>query len=203
MRRVNKAGILGVSLCVVSFLLVATGLTLWIWVEGAPSPAERSARMRCCALCHGNEWTKQLLPALERHKSGNAIRPILRAAIIGAHPSLSKGAEDELTEWMHSCQLPLLADSRRDEAAATLYRAKCAACHGADGNGSPGLYPPLRASEWLTEAPSRLPEVLMNGLQGPITVRGQEWNSIMLPPGISNEEEMNTIILYIRKHFSR
>ncbi len=203
MRRVNKAGILGVSLCVVIFLVVAASLTLWIWVEGARSPAERSARMRGCALCHGNEWTKQLLPELQRHKPGNAIRPILRAAIIGAHPRLSRGAEAELTEWMYSCQLPLLAASRREEAAATLYRAKCAACHGTDGNGSPGLYPPLRDSEWLSEEPSRLPEILMNGLQGPITVRGQEWNAIMLPPGLSSEEEMNTIILYIRKHFSK
>ena len=202
MRRVTVSRVLKQLLC--AFLCTASALSvaLWLWVESAAPPAERSARARGCALCHGSEWQRQLHPALRRRQPGSAISPPLQAALQQRHPVLSHGAESELTDWLAAQQLPLLATANREQAGATLYRSKCAACHGLSGEGQPGLYPPLRGSEWLTEQPSRLPEILTYGLKGPITVRGEQWNSTMLPPGLNTTEQQEQIIHYIREHFT-
>ena len=202
MRRVPCSRVLKGSLCALLFTTLTAALSLWVWVESSPAPGERAMRARGCALCHGDEWSRQLTPALRQWKSGAAITPILRDKLSKAHPYLSYGAEEELATLLSSQQLPLLAAMRREENGARLYRTKCAACHGANGEGQPGNYPPLRGSEWLTATPSRLPEILTNGLQGPINVRGEAWNGIMLPPGLNGEKEVNEVIQYIRTIFS-
>ncbi len=203
MRRGLFKRVLSKALCVVLFLVLTTGSVVWLWTECADTPAERAARARCCALCHGNEWQQQLHPTLRSHRPGSPISPALRQALIQSHPILSAGAEQELTDWLSTQQLPLLAAANREQAGAALYRAKCAACHGRHGEGLPGQFPPLLGSEWLTAEPTRLPEILTYGLKGPITVQGQEWNSTMLPPGVTSPQEQEDIIQYIRQHFSR
>lgn len=57
--------------------------------------------------------------------------------------------------------------------------ATCAACHQANGAGVPGVYPPLAASEWVTGSEARLIRVLLHGLSGPITVKGNNYNGLM------------------------
>jgi len=70
------------------------------------------------------------------------------------------GAED----W----RLPSSAPSREirgPEAGARIYAANCVACHQADGNGLPGIYPPLAGSEWLGEE-NRVVRLVLGGLSG-------------------------------------
>lgn len=172
-------------------------LTLWVWVEGGDTPGERTARARGCVLCHADDW-QQLHPALQHHKPGSPITPALQQAIAQAHPALSSGVTQELAEYLAARQLPHLAAAHQGKLGATLYVAKCAACHGRQGEGQPGAYPPLKGSEWLHATPSRLPEILTEGLRGPITVRGEAWDAIMLPPGLSSEAEVNAVIEHIR-----
>lgn len=65
-----------------------------------------------------------------------------------------------------------------------VYLSKCAICHGNDGMGDKVTYPPLAGSEWLKEKPdAEIVKIILQGLTGPITVNGKEWNSTMLPPG--------------------
>ncbi len=203
MRRVTVSRVLKQSLCVFSCTVVALSVALWLWTESASAPSERSARARGCALCHGNNWQQQLHPDLRRRQPGSALSPTLLAALQRRHPILSHGAQSELTDWLTKQQLPLLATTNHEQAGATLYRSKCAACHGRDGKGKIGLYPPLRGSEWLTAEPTRLPEILTYGLKGPITVNGQQWNSTMLSPGLSSDEQKEQIIHYIRRTFAQ
>ena len=203
MRRGLFKRVLVKALCVLLSIALVTVALVALRTECADSPAERAARARCCTLCHGREWQQQLHPTLRNHRLGNPISPQLRQALIQAHPVLSSGAEQELTDWLSSQQLPLLATANREQSGAALYLAKCAACHGRNGEGIPGQFPPLRGSEWLTEEPTRLPEILTYGLKDPITVRGEQWNSTMLPPGVSTPQEQKDIIQYIRHHFSR
>lgn len=201
MRRVTCSRVLKGSLCALLFALLSAGLFLWVYVESASGAGERAARLRGCPLCHSAETP--LSPALRQWQPGAPITPILRAELRRAHPRLSRGAETELTDWLVAGSLPKLAAARQTAPGAALYRAKCAACHGNDGNGQPGLYPPLRGSEWLTATPSRLPEILTQGLQGPISVKGTPWNAIMLPPGLADENEVQAVIDYLRATFSR
>jgi mono/diheme cytochrome c family protein len=56
---------------------------------------------------------------------------------------------------------------------------KCAACHQTNGQGMPGSWPPLAGSEWLLNNPEVPIRIVLHGLQGPITVKGQSFNNAM------------------------
>ncbi|MFM2295500.1 MAG: hypothetical protein RLZZ350_1913, partial [Verrucomicrobiota bacterium] len=61
-----------------------------------------------------------------------------------------------------------------------IYKVTCGQCHQASGLGAAGQFPPLCGSEWVNEPdPSRVIRIALAGAQGPITVKGQEWNLIM------------------------
>lgn len=74
-----------------------------------------------------------------------------------------------------------LADSITDpvEAGQRIYVSRCQACHQPDGLGTPGVFPPLIGTDWVTGAPETLVRILLNGLQGPITVAGETYNGAM------------------------
>jgi mono/diheme cytochrome c family protein len=61
-----------------------------------------------------------------------------------------------------------------------VYEQVCALCHGVDGAGKPGQAPTFIGSEWvLTENVGQLIRIPLQGLSGPITVNGQQWNLAM------------------------
>lgn len=62
---------------------------------------------------------------------------------------------------------------------AALYAARCAACHQATGAGVPGAFPPLAGSEWLAGHERRLVALVLHGVTGPITVKGNLYNGAM------------------------
>jgi glucose/arabinose dehydrogenase/mono/diheme cytochrome c family protein len=59
------------------------------------------------------------------------------------------------------------------------YLSRCAICHGGDGKGIASLAPPLAESEWVTGPSERLARIVLQGLQGPITVKGEAWDKVM------------------------
>ncbi|MGN6554539.1 MAG: c-type cytochrome [Verrucomicrobiota bacterium] len=80
-------------------------------------------------------------------------------------------------------------------------RPTCAACHQASGQGAPGQFPPLAGSEWVNEAePGRMIRLVLNGLQGPITVKGQNYNNNMVPWNVLSDEEVAAVITYVRQN---
>lgn len=166
------------------------------YVAAAP-PGERSLRQRACFLCHTDKFLNPL-PCLGHWQAGFPLRQPLRTRLQQVHPVLAGGSSlDSLTDELLSRQLAALAATRQQERGAALYAAKCAACHGSKGQGQAGLYPPLRGSEWLTDTPSRLPEILSRGLRGPISVKGEWWNDTMLPPGV-DEPGQQVLIPFLR-----
>jgi mono/diheme cytochrome c family protein len=82
-----------------------------------------------------------------------------------------------------------------------MYLSKCSQCHGEEGQGKENLYPPLKGSEWVDKDSKTLTQIIRTGLTGPITVKGQSWNSTMLPPGVTNQTDIDAIIGYLRTHF--
>lgn len=76
----------------------------------------------------------------------------------------------------------------------------CAACHQPDGMGKDGIAPPLVGSEWvLTPGGQRLARIVLNGVIGPINVRGREWNLPMPPWRDSlDDDEVAVVLSYIR-----
>jgi len=48
-----------------------------------------------------------------------------------------------------------------------LYTAQCALCHNRNGEGIPGMYPPLAGSDWVSGPPQRLASIILDGMRGP------------------------------------
>ena len=81
-----------------------------------------------------------------------------------------------------------------------VYMANCMACHQVTGSGVPGAFPPLAESEWVGKSPELLARIVLHGLQGPITVSGTEYNSIMAPLGVVlNDDQIAHTLTYIRQ----
>lgn len=82
-----------------------------------------------------------------------------------------------------------------------LYRNSCQVCHQPGGTGG-GAFPPLAESDWVQGNEQRLIRVLLNGLTGPVTVNGKEYNSTM--PGLANQlsdAQIAAILTYIRSEW--
>jgi mono/diheme cytochrome c family protein len=76
----------------------------------------------------------------------------------------------------------------------------CAVCHQANGQGVPAVFPPLAGSPIITETdPSKIIRATLHGLQGPITVNGQVFNSVMPPQGpVLNDDDLAAALTYAR-----
>lgn len=79
--------------------------------------------------------------------------------------------------------------------------ALCAACHGADGNGVPNIAPPLAGSEWVMGPVENLIRIQLRGLQGPITVKGKEYNLMMAALSFQSDEQIAAVLTYVRNSF--
>ncbi len=84
-----------------------------------------------------------------------------------------------------------------------IFAKTCVACHQANAMGKEGTAPPLAGSEWvLAPGANRIARVVLNGLIGPITVKGQEWNLQMLAwRDVYTDEEIAAVLTYIRSDF--
>jgi len=83
--------------------------------------------------------------------------------------------------------------------------AKCILCHQPTGLGSPGQqYPPLAKSEWvLAQEPGRVIRIVLNGLQGPLTVTGQQFNSNGMVPwrDTLTDQQIADVLTYVRSEW--
>jgi nitrite reductase (NO-forming) len=95
-----------------------------------------------------------------------------------------------------------LDDAGRMELGKATYNRLCAACHQPQGQGIPGTYPPLASSDYLASAPpEKLIGHIVNGLQGPITVNGTPFNSVMPPMAFLTNDEISGALSYVRANF--
>jgi mono/diheme cytochrome c family protein len=83
-----------------------------------------------------------------------------------------------------------------------IFMANCAACHQATGLGLPGAYPPLAGSEWAIGSDERIIRIVLNGLSGPITVKGTPFNSSMPSLGPSlRDVQLAAALSYVRSEW--
>lgn len=82
-----------------------------------------------------------------------------------------------------------------------LYNTYCAACHQADGNGASGRFPPLSQTDWVIGEKDRLVKVILNGMEGPIQVNGDDYNSLMPQHSFLMDEDIAAVLNYVRTHF--
>lgn len=79
------------------------------------------------------------------------------------------------------------------EAGERIFNHYCMPCHQSNGEGIRDVFPPLAKSDYLMEDVDRAIGIIINGLSGPITVNGKEYNSVMIPRPINDEEIANVM----------
>ncbi|CAB4243906.1 Cytochrome c [Methylacidimicrobium sp. AP8] len=95
---------------------------------------------------------------------------------------------------------PLAVSAQDVKQGEQLYMMNCAACHQPNGAGIPAVYPPLAGSPLMTGGSKRAVAIVLNGLQGPITVNGMQFNGPMQPwKAILSDEKIAAILTYARQ----
>ena len=82
-----------------------------------------------------------------------------------------------------------------------LYNTYCATCHQSDGKGDGTRFPPLENSEYVKGNISRLINIVLNGLSGPITVNGVGYNEVMPANSYLSDDQIALILTYVRANF--
>ena len=83
-----------------------------------------------------------------------------------------------------------------------IFAANCAACHQANGQGLPGVFPPLAGSEWVVGDPQVLANILLHGITGEITVKGNKYQGAMPAFPQLSDAELAGIASFIRGNWS-
>jgi glucose/arabinose dehydrogenase/mono/diheme cytochrome c family protein len=77
-----------------------------------------------------------------------------------------------------------------------LYVANCFMCHQFNGQGTPGIYPPLAKSDYLLADKERAIRAVCEGLSGEITVNGRTYNGVM-PPVVLDDQAVADVLTYV------
>ncbi len=81
-----------------------------------------------------------------------------------------------------------------------VYSAVCLACHMDKGQGIPGVFPPLAASDYLMADRERAVKNLIQGLKGEITVNGTKYNQVMPASGL-DDQDIADVLNYVMNSF--
>ena len=171
-------------------------------VEGnAPSTAALPVRMERGRELVPSPRGERLLNYLE---SLRRVEPSLKRDQIHSFPALSH-IHPDYAAYPPAVDMERLKKARAAavmEKGRGVYLSKCAICHGNDGMGDKVTYPPLAGSEWLKEKPdAEIVRIILQGLTGPITVNGKEWDSTMLPPGVTDSRDLANLLTFLRRQF--
>lgn len=86
-------------------------------------------------------------------------------------------------------------------AGAMVYNNYCASCHKSDGKGIAGVFPPLKGTPQVMGDKNALIHILLKGLSGPITVKGQKYDQEMPAFNFLSNSEIAAVASYIRTQF--
>jgi mono/diheme cytochrome c family protein len=85
---------------------------------------------------------------------------------------------------------------------AQIFASRCSSCHQATGAGLPGVFPPLAGSEWVNGDASKVAEILLLGINGPITVKGATFHGVMPAFGHQlSDAEIAAVASHVRSSF--
>jgi len=82
-----------------------------------------------------------------------------------------------------------------------VYSRTCIACHQPTGMGIPPVFPPLAGSEWIAKSSSIAVRNIINGMQGPVTVKGMTYNSMMPPVAGLTDKDIADVVTYVNNSF--
>jgi mono/diheme cytochrome c family protein len=75
----------------------------------------------------------------------------------------------------------------------------CLTCHQPDGNGVRSQFPPLAGNELVTGPADTLIRIVLSGLEGPITVKGLQYGTQIMPAqNYLTDQQIAEVLSYIR-----
>jgi putative membrane-bound dehydrogenase-like protein len=120
-----------------------------------------------------------------------------------------QSAVDGLRSWYASSKKPANLAEKKNKVdpevvkrGAETYALICTACHQPDGQGTPGAFPPLDGSDWLVNDPELPIKIVLKGLQGPVTVKGVKYTSVMPPHNTLDDQKIADVLSYARHTWS-
>jgi glucose/arabinose dehydrogenase/mono/diheme cytochrome c family protein len=133
---------------------------------------------------------------------------IVRLHPVDATEAARLAATAGVADWREDLTpLPLMSENwtlppttEALKAGQALYAVHCAACHGPEGTGAPGLIPPLTNTEWV-KAKNRLLQVVLHGLSGRIEVNGQPYQQEMPSFKHLPDDDLAALLTYVRASF--
>jgi cbb3-type cytochrome c oxidase subunit III len=88
-----------------------------------------------------------------------------------------------------------LADSGK-----IIYETYCLACHQEDGNGVPGMNPPLSKTDWVLGDSTRLINVILKGLKD-AEINGETYSNEMPSHDFLTDKQISEVLTFVRKSF--
>ena len=88
-----------------------------------------------------------------------------------------------------------------------IFMQTCMACHMPTGMGIPGAFPPFDGSEYVQGDTRRLVALVIKGYMGPITVKGVNFNSMLIAvdtqfPILKENAKLADVLNYVRTAWS-
>lgn len=111
-----------------------------------------------------------------------------------AAPDLAAMPEADRTAWLMKRGQEVYAQGATGGIA-------CTTCHQADGNGVPAAFPPLAGQKDHMGDCVKHAGIVINGLNGEITVNGQKYNGAMPAQGAMSDADIAAVITYERQSF--
>lgn len=81
-----------------------------------------------------------------------------------------------------------------------VYQSVCATCHQREGEGLGDLFPPLAGSDTLMDK-ERAIRIVLEGLSGPLVVKGKTFNGVMPPLAHLGDGEIADVLTFARSSF--
>ncbi len=132
------------------------------------------------------------------------MRLIIKILLIAGLLSCKSNPDNEEDQYVSTDEPVALSQDQESESykrGKEVYMDFCITCHLADGKGIPGTFPPLDGSDWLTEKRAESIHAVKYGLKGFIEVNGEEYNNVMTPFGLT-DQEVADVMNYINNSWS-
>ncbi len=134
---------------------------------------------------------------IQAHIAASGITPQTEAQVLAA-PASNEGGTSNGTGATVGAPGGSSAASPQVAAGQQVFSQNCSTCHGANGQGQPGVAPPLSKNPFVTGDPNAIINVVKNGLHGQ-TVMGQTYGAPM-PAWKSSlsKKDIANVITFIR-----
>ncbi|HKX57110.1 MAG TPA: cytochrome D1 domain-containing protein, partial [Xanthomonadales bacterium] len=98
---------------------------------------------------------------------------------------------------VHAAEAASLSLEERIASGQKLFATHCSACHQAEGQGLKGAFPPLAGSDYLAQGPAVAVNAVINGLSGPVTVNGVDYNAVMPALAYLKDSEVADVVTFV------